>query len=107
MRGFWDRKTAETYLAELAVAARKVSRGGAPSWWLIDMGQSQVQSREVSELLGGGLPSLFPPDITLAIVVDARLTSVQAKRIVPNDHHRHFPSRPAAEAWLIEQGMPV
>ena len=105
-RGFWDTATARAYLLELGAAAKRVAPDGVRSWWLIDLSDGTLQSREITELLQTSLPGLHPPGAIVAVVTPGALHAMQAKRVVADDTHQYFTAIDAAEAWLDAQGRP-
>ena len=107
LHGFWDIATTQAYLGQLRIAARQVAQRGARSWWLIDLSDATIQSRDVAELMGGELPTIIPASASLAVITGGSLQAMQAKRVVADDTHQYFSTPAAAEAWLDDQGRPA
>jgi hypothetical protein len=106
MSGHWSSDMAASFDKDLrAKVLGMCSHGCLPGEYLtlIDATDYQVQSLSTTERFAALIADPQIRSQKIAVVIDAGLAKLQAKRLLAADSHRIFQSAEEARAWLYDE----
>lgn len=98
--GIWSVRQAAAYFRDWRDIVRAIHARGLSLSALIDMGDGQVQSDEVAEIMANITADMYRPGDAIAMRVPSSLAKMQLRRILDARYHEFFMSPAAAETWL-------
>jgi hypothetical protein len=98
--GFWSAKQVTAFFNEWRQIIRDMHANGISLSALADMGEGQVQSSEVAEIIANATSNMYRDGDSIAMLVPSSLAKMQLRRLLDARYHAFFISRSAAELWL-------